>query len=115
MSPPDVKASLAALGLRTSLAALGLNAALRSSLAARGFNLLLPLSEAAFDGACAPVAPALRLRALLDAAAPPAGEVASAIIVGSGGRAMFERFRAAPEAADGLRHPLDRFTRAAVV
>ena len=40
--------------------------------------------------------------------------VISAIIVGSGGRALFERFRAAPEAADGARNPLDRFTRAAV-
>jgi len=114
MSPPDSKASLAPLGLTASLAALGLNAALRSALAARGFNLLLPLSEAAFDGACAPVAPALRLRALLGEAAPPAGEAASAIIVGSGGRAMFERFRVAPEAMDGVGNPLDRFTGSAV-
>src|SRR5581483_9751777 len=96
MSPPD------------------LNSALRAALAARGFNLLLPLSEAAFDGACAPVAPALRLRGLLGEGAPPAGGVISAIIVGSGGRTMFERFRAAPEAVDGARHPLDRFSRAAV-
>src|SRR5947209_20272423 len=99
MSPPESKASLAAL---------------RSALTVRGFNLLLPLSERAFDAACAPVAPALRLRGLLGKGAPPGGEVVSAILVGSGGRAMFERFRTAPEATDGARNPLDRFTRAAV-
>ena len=60
-----------------------------------------------------PVAPTLRLRALLGEAAPAPSDAISAIIVGSG-RRVFERFRAAPEATDGARHPLDRFTRAAV-
>jgi len=91
-----------------------LAAELRSAFATRGFDVLLPLSEGAFDGACAPVAPALSLRGLLGEAAPAAGGVASAIVVGSGGRALFERFRASPEASDGARNPLDRFTRAAV-
>ena len=85
--------------------------ALAAALAARGFNILLPLSEASFDLACAPVAPALNLRALL----PDAGTgAAGAIIVANGGPAMFRRFRAAPEATDGRPHPLDRFTRSAV-
>jgi ferredoxin len=80
---------------------------LRAALAARGFNLLLPLSEAAFDGACAPVAPGLRLRSLHPAAN-------GALIVGSGGRELFAGFREAPERRDGQPSPLDRFTRAAI-
>jgi epoxyqueuosine reductase len=88
---------------------------LRSALATRGLDVWLPLSEAAFDRACAPVAPALSLRGLLGEAAPAAGDAVGAIVVGSGGRAFFAHFRAAPEASDGARNPLDRFTRATVV
>jgi ferredoxin len=80
---------------------------LRAALAARGFNVLLPLSEAAFDAACAPVAPALRLRSLHPGAN-------GALIVASGGRDLFARFRAAPEPRDGQPNPLDRFTRAGI-
>jgi len=65
------------------------------------------LSEEAFDRACAPVAPSLRLRSLHAGAT-------HALVIGNGGREMFTQFRAAPEARDGQRHPLDRFTRAAV-
>jgi ferredoxin len=86
---------------------------LRASLAARGFNLLLPLSEAAFDGACAPVAPELRLRALHPAPDGALG-VLGALIVGSGGRELFRQFGDAPERRDGPPSPLDRFTRAAI-
>jgi ferredoxin len=88
---------------------------LRSALATRGLDVYLPLSEEAFDHACAPVARALNLRSLLGEVAPATGDAVSAIVVGSGGRALFERFRAAPEASDGARNPLDRFTRATVV
>ena len=80
---------------------------LRGSLAARGFNILLPLSEPAFDAACAPVAPTLRLRSLYPAAS-------GALIVGSGGRALFEHFGGSPERGDGRASPLDRFTAAAI-
>jgi ferredoxin len=92
-----------------------LAAGLRAALAARGLDVWLPLSEDAFDRACAPVAPALRVRGLLGEPAPAAGDAVSAIVVASGGRALFDRFRAAPEASDGARNPLDRFTRATVV
>jgi ferredoxin len=80
---------------------------LRGSLAARGFNILLPLSQPVFDEACAPVAPAPRLRSLH----PTAN---GALIVGSGGRVLFEHFRESPERRDGRASPLDRFTRAAI-
>ena len=97
---------------------LEITAALAAALAARGFNILLPLSEASFDLACAPVAPALTLRALLPEAGTGAAGSAlaavGAVIVGNGGPVMFRGFRAAPEATDGRPHPLDRFTRAAV-
>ena len=42
------------------------------------------------------------------------GGASSAVIVASGGRELFLRFRAAPEALDDRADPLDRFTRAAV-
>jgi epoxyqueuosine reductase len=67
----------------------------------------LPLDAAAFDAACAPVAPALTLASLLPGAA-------GALVVGSGGPAFFGGFRRAPAATDGRRDPLDRYTRAAV-
>src|SRR5207244_8905062 len=38
-----------------------------------------------------------------------------ALLVGSGGRALFARFRASPESADGAADPLDRYTRRTVV
>jgi hypothetical protein len=68
---------------------------------------LLPLSAAAFDAACAPVAPTLRLRSLHPAAN-------GALIIGSGGRALFARFGESPERRDGAASPLDRFTAAAI-
>ena len=116
MSPPDDIDDFA--GLRPAFNDAGgrrrVSTALGAALGARGLDVLMPLSEEAFDGACAPVAPALRLRGLLGEGAPGAGDPVGAIIVASGGRALFQRFRAAPEAADGARNPLDRFTRAAV-
>jgi len=39
---------------------------------------------------------------------------ASALVVGSGGPAFFEGFARAPQASDGQRDPLDRYTRAVV-
>jgi hypothetical protein len=69
-----------------------------------GLNVLLPLTTAQFDAATAPVLPELTLATLLDGAR-------GALIVGSGGRAFFDRFASdGPEAKDGARHPLDRFT-----
>jgi epoxyqueuosine reductase QueG len=54
------------------------------------------------------MAPPLRLAALLAGAR-------SAVVVGSGGGAFFDRFAAsAPEARDGAPHPLDRYTRRVV-
>jgi epoxyqueuosine reductase QueG len=85
----------------------GAFAALTAALGARGLNVWLPLDAAAFDAACAPVAPALRLEALLPGAR-------GAVVVGSGGQGFFEGFLRAPEATDGLPNPLDRYTRAAV-
>jgi epoxyqueuosine reductase QueG len=83
----------------------------------RGLNVCLPLDAAAFDAACAPVAPSLRLETLLPGAR-------GALVVGSAGRAFFEAFaraRAAGDAANGTRSvadaapdPLDRYTRAVV-
>jgi len=70
--------------------------------------VLLPLDAAAFDAACAPVAPGLRLRTILAGAR-------AALIVGSGGRRFFDLFaQQAPERGDGRRDPLDRFTRRVV-
>jgi hypothetical protein len=80
---------------------------LTAALGARGLNVWLPLDAAAFDGACAPVAPALRLEALLPGAR-------GAVVVGSGGRGFFEGFLRAPEASDGGPNPLDRYTRAVI-
>jgi len=81
---------------------------LAAPLAAAGLNILLPLSEAAFDAACA-AAPALpiRLGDLLAGAT-------RALVLGSGGRDFFPLFRASPEAADGAPDPLDRYTRRVV-
>lgn len=104
MSPSETQSGRSALA-----------AELRSALATCGLDVLWPLSEEAFDRACAPVAPALSLRGLLGETAPATGNAVSAIVVGSGGRALFERFRASSEASDGARNPLDRFTRATVV
>lgn len=59
----------------------------------------LPLDAATFDGVAAP----LRLSALLEGAA-------GALVVGGGGRPFFDGFSVAPEARDGARHPLDRYT-----
>jgi hypothetical protein len=70
-----------------------------------GLNVLMPLEPAAFDAACAPVDPSLRLETLLPGAR-------AALVVGSGGRAFFDGFRRAPMARDGRAHPLDRYTRA---
>jgi epoxyqueuosine reductase len=72
---------------------------LEPALQALGLNVLLPLEAARFDAVAAP----LRLGALL-------ADAAGALIVGSGGRAFFEAFSAAPESRDGARHPLDRYT-----
>ncbi|MDB4983408.1 MAG: hypothetical protein JWM82_4160 [Myxococcales bacterium] len=60
-----------------------------------------------FDGACAPVAPSLTLASLLPAAA-------SALVVGSSGRAFFAAFEGSSEAVDGRPDPFDRYTRAVV-
>jgi hypothetical protein len=79
--------------------------ALARSLGGCGLNILLPLDAAAFDEACAPVAPGLRASALLPGAR-------GAVVVGSGGPTFFDGFaRDAPEATDGRPDPLDRFTR----
>jgi hypothetical protein len=72
---------------------------LRLALEALGLNVWLPLEAAAFDAAVGP----LRLESLLAGAR-------GAAIAGSGGRAFFERFAASPEAGDGGRNPLDRYT-----
>ena len=74
-------------------------AALQGPLGALGLNVLLPVAPDAFDVAAAP----LRLDRLLP-------EAAGALVVGAGGRAFFELFAAAPEAADGAANPLDRYT-----
>jgi ferredoxin len=71
--------------------------------------VLLPLDAAAFDAACAPVAPALRLADLLAGAR-------AALLVGSGGRAFFDAFfdRRVADPDPGAANPLDRYTRAVV-
>jgi epoxyqueuosine reductase QueG len=81
-------------------------AALEAALAAQGLDVSWPLAAAAFDAACAPVAPALRLAALLPGAR-------AALVVGSG-RAFFDAFARARDAADTAPNPLDRHTRAVV-
>jgi hypothetical protein len=83
--------------------------ALTLALGARGLNVTMPLDAAAFDAACAPVAPALTLASLLPAAR-------GALVVGAAGRAFFEAFtraRATGVLAAGP-EPLDRHTRAVV-
>lgn len=93
---------------------------MRRSLAAAGFNILLPLSPAAFDAALAAAAPAPSSRGVEGAPSPPARlaellpAATGAIIIGSGGRDLFALFQAAPEARDGRPDPLDRYTRRAV-
>ena len=62
-------------------------------------NVLLPLGPEAFDAVAGP----LRLGDLL----PGAG---GALLVGSGGRAFFDRFVRESEASDGAPDPLDRYT-----
>jgi epoxyqueuosine reductase len=81
--------------------------ALTAALDARGLNVWLPLDAAAFDAACAPVAPQLRLASLLPGAR-------GALVVGSAGRAFFEAFTRARAADDVASNPLDRHTRAVV-
>jgi ferredoxin len=70
-------------------------------------NVLLPLDAGAFDSACAPVAPWLTLGSLMLGAR-------GVVVVGSGGPAFFDGFASSPFAGDGLRDPLDRYTRAVV-
>jgi hypothetical protein len=72
-----------------------------------GLNVWLPLHASAFDAACAPVAPALRLTSLLPGAR-------AALVVGSGGRAFFDGFARARDQSDARPDPLDRYTRAVV-
>lgn len=71
--------------------------------------MTLPLDAAAFDAACAPVAPTLRLATLLPAAR-------AALVVGAAGRAFFEMFTRARAAAqvDARPNPFDRYTRGVV-
>lgn len=69
--------------------------------------MLLPLDAAAFDAACAPVAPALRLAALLP-------DARAALVVGSAGRAFFDGFARARDGVGAHSDPLDRYTRAAI-
>jgi hypothetical protein len=71
----------------------------------------MSLDAAAFEAACAPVAPGLTLASLLPGSAGPLG----ALVVGSAGGAFFEAFSRSPEAADGRLEPLDRYTRAVVL
>jgi len=84
--------------------------ALTGALGAHGLNVWLPLDGPAFDAACAPVAPSLRLESLLPRAR-------GALVVGSAGRPFFEGFARARAAApdDVRRDPLDRYTRAIVM
>jgi len=78
--------------------------ALERALGALGLNVLMPLAPAAFDAACAPATPDVRLHRLLPGAR-------AALVVGSGGPTFFDRFtREAVEAQDGAPNPLDRFT-----
>jgi hypothetical protein len=84
--------------------------ALTGALGARGLDVWLSLDAAAFDAACAPVAPQLTLASILPGAGGPRG----ALVVGSSGRTFFEAFSRSPEAADGRPDPLDRYTRAVV-
>jgi ferredoxin len=81
--------------------------ALTSELGAHGLNVWMTLAPADFDAACAPVAPALRLEALLPGAR-------GALVVGSGGPAFFEAFTRARAAGDGAPSPFDRYTRSVV-
>jgi ferredoxin len=83
--------------------------ALTRELGARGLNVWLPLDAAAFDGACAPVVPTLRLGALMPGAR-------AALVVGAAGRDFFAAFsEAVSREPDARPDPLDRYTRAVVV
>lgn len=73
-------------------------AAFQSALAPHGLNLFGVLDGATYDAHCPP---AFRRANLLPAAR-------SAIVVGSGGRAMWDAIAAAPEA--GIRHRINTFT-----
>jgi epoxyqueuosine reductase len=70
-------------------------------------NVCLPLDAGAFDAACAPVSPTLRLGSLLPTAR-------GALVVGSAGRAFFEAFTRARATDAGGPNPFDRYTRAIV-
>jgi hypothetical protein len=83
-------------------------AALTKALGAQGLDVWLPLDAAAFDAACAPVAPGLRLATLLPGAR-------AALVVGSAGRAFFDTFSRARAPGDAASNPLDRHTRAVVL
>jgi len=74
-------------------------AACEAALTAAGFNLRGALSAARFD---ALVPEAWRTHALLP-------DACSAVVLASGGRALWRAFRAAPE-CDGEADPLDRYT-----
>lgn len=87
----EVVVSPSRLGLPAGLEAAGLN--LAGVLAAGTHDALVP--------------PPWRSAALLPGAR-------SAVVLGSGGRALFDAFRASPEARDGAPDPLDRFVRGAV-
>jgi hypothetical protein len=76
----------------------------------RGLDVWISLDAPTFDGACAPVAPALTLASLL----PAVPSAMSALVVGSSGRAFFAGFERSSEAADGRPDPLDRYTRVVV-
>jgi hypothetical protein len=78
-----------------------------AALGARGLDVTWPLDAAAFDAACAPVAPALTLAALLPGAR-------AALVVG-GGRGFFDAFARGRDVHDTAPNPLDRHTRAVVV
>jgi hypothetical protein len=80
---------------------------LAGALGAYGLNVWLPLDAAAFDAACSPVAPTLRLASLLPGAR-------GALVVGSAGRAFFEAFARARVAGESGPNPLDRYTRTIV-
>jgi hypothetical protein len=76
----------------------------RAQLAAAGFNAVGALAAADYD---ARVPDAWKLCAV----APRARGV---LVVGHGGRALWPRFTASPEARDGAADPLDRYTGRAV-
>jgi hypothetical protein len=79
-------------------------ASLRGALASGGLDLFAPLSAAAFDALAPPVW----------RTADVCPTAASVVVIGSGGRAFFERATAAPEWRDGNADPLDAYTRRTV-